>query len=68
MDIETSLYILFHYLKVLIHPQYRCKKINILFSAIYDNDVETVKYLLDSNINPNDEIDLICSDYNNTLY
>nr|WCB86822.1 CPPV011 ankyrin repeat protein [Cooks petrelpox virus] len=67
MDIKTSLYILFHYLKVLIHPQYKCKKINVLFSAIYDNDVEAVKYLLDRNINPNDEIVLINSDHNNNL-
>nr|WIK87306.1 ankyrin repeat family protein [Oriental turtle dovepox virus] len=64
MDIETSLYILFHYLKVLIHPQYKCKKINVLFSAIYDNDVRAVKYLLDRNLNPDDEIDIINSTFN----
>ncbi|ARE67579.1 SWPV1-014 [Shearwaterpox virus] len=61
MGIITIYNIMISYLRLLTHPQYKVRIINVLFEAIYEKKLYVIDYLLMKNVDPNKEMQLVNS-------
>nr|WIK87654.1 ankyrin repeat protein [Oriental turtle dovepox virus] len=67
MYINTVFSVLTEYIRLFFHPKYRVKIINVLFSAIYNYDLDMIEFLLRNKVDPNKEMVLVDPmDYNRT--
>ncbi|AID46976.1 ankyrin repeat protein [Penguinpox virus] len=67
MYINTVFSIFTEYIRLFFHPKYRVKIINVLFSAIYDYNLDMIEFLLRNKVDPNKEMVLVDPmDYNRT--
>ncbi|WCL40177.1 ankyrin repeat protein [Pigeonpox virus] len=67
MYINTVFSVLTEYIRLFFHRKYRVKIINVLFSAIYNYDLDMIEFLLRNKVDPNKEMVLVDPmDYNRT--
>nr|WCB87142.1 CPPV331 ankyrin repeat protein [Cooks petrelpox virus] len=67
MYINTVFSVFTEYIRLFFHPKYRVKMINVLFSAIYDYNLDMIEFLLRNKVDPNKEMVLVDPmDYNRT--